>query len=48
MSVLERAAGFEYDPPPARLVFYGEPKGQKASLPKLAKPLAEKVNLGRP
>lgn len=43
MSVLERAAGFEYDPPPARLVFYGEPKGQTASLPKLAKPLAEKV-----
>lgn len=31
VSVLERASGFEFDPPPARLIFYGQARGDASS-----------------
>lgn len=43
MGRLERAAGFAFDPPPARLVFYGDTAEKPAENPSDLTPIARKV-----
>lgn len=46
MGRLERAAGFEFDPPPARLVFYGDTAEKPEESPSDLTPIARKVRTG--